>query len=79
MALLIAMCLGYAAFGLLSGIGYFGAEPPYEHHQFALSYFNGLLIFMTICALVVELIVARTEHPERSAPPPRRPDLSSYP
>jgi hypothetical protein len=76
---LIATCVGYAAFGLLQGLGYFSAEPPYEHHQFAFSYIIGLLLVMTICAAVVEFIVVRTEHPEASSPPPPRPDLRSHP
>jgi hypothetical protein len=80
MALSIALCVGYAALGLLSGIGYFNPNPPpYVHHQLALSDINGLLILLTLCAATVEFIVARTEHPERSAPPPSRPDLRSYP
>ena len=78
MALSIALCLGYAALGLLSGLDYFNTNPPYVHHQLALVDVNGLLILMTLCAAAVEFIVARTEHPERSAPPPSRPDLPSY-
>jgi hypothetical protein len=71
--------MGYAALGLLEGLDYFSSRPPYEHHQQAVAYVNALLLFATICAAVVELIVARTEHPERSAPPPTRPDLPSRP
>ena len=78
-ALLIASCVGFAAFGLLQGYGYFSSSPPYGHHQQTAANVNALLLFATICAAVVELIVARTEHPERSAPPPIRPDLPSRP
>jgi hypothetical protein len=55
--------VGSAAFGLLQGYGYFSSSPPYGHHQQTAANVNALLLFATVCAAVVELIVARTEHP----------------
>ena len=64
---------------MLSGIDYFSANPPYDHHELTLSNINGLVLILTVLSAIVELIVARTEHPERTAPPPSRPDLRSHP
>src|SRR6476659_5667614 len=49
-ALLIASCVGFAAFGLLQGYGYFSSSPPYGHHQQTAANVNALLLFATICA-----------------------------
>jgi hypothetical protein len=72
---MIATCLGFAAYGVLDGFRYFGlGRSP---GQLAFSNINGLLLILTVCAAIVESIVAISERSMGGAPP--RPDLRPDP
>jgi hypothetical protein len=72
---MIATCLGFAAYGVLDGFRSFG--PGRSPGQLAFSNINGLFLILTVCAAIVESIVAFSERSVVGAPP--RPDLGADP